>query len=274
MTIGELIKRKPKKGCLFGVEIEMEGLGLTIRVAGFDIVKEGSLRPVEGEQGKEYVFKKPYSFDDSMAYLNLLADQCEGAELVQFSNRTSVHVHVNVSDLSAEQWFTFLFLWILFEEPLIAFCGEERKGNLFCLSSYEAETLLFTLERCAREGHLRYLNDDVRYSAVNTAATNKYGSLEFRCMRGTLDINVLSTWLSTLARLREMAIEFDTPAALIEAALNDNGFINNIFDDAHFIHNYPDLRRVVMENVFRCAIIIDNCDFAAFSFRPEPDFDI
>lgn len=274
MLIGELLGHNVKKGCLFGVEVEVEGFGLPRAVLGFDVVKEGSLRPVEGEMGKEYVFKKPYSFDEAMMYLERLHLALSNAERVQFSNRTSVHVHVNATDMSIMEWWTFLFLWVLYEEPLIAFCGEERRSNLFCLSSRDAEGLMFTLQRCAIEGHMAYLNDEVRYSAVNTAATVKYGSVEFRTMRGTTDLSVLRTWLSTLEKLRTVAMEIGKPSTLIDMVLNDEGFTNKVFSPDHFVHQFPDIQRVVMESAFNCAMIIDSCDFSKFTFMYEPNMDI
>lgn len=274
MKVGDLIRRKVLNGCLFGVEVEVEGVGLPEHVDAFKVVREGSLRPVDGEQGKEYVFARPYPLEKSLACLEALREELNLSRFVQFSERTSIHVHVNVTDLTMNEWFTFLFLWVLFEEAMIDYCGEERKGNLFCLSSRDAEGLVFTLDRCAREGHIQYLDDEVRYSAINTAATNKYGSLEFRSMRGTMDMDVLTCWLTTLASLRKAAQEFGSPAVLIDKALNDEEFIHKLFPEGHFIREFKDINRIVMENAFRCALIVDTCDFSKFTFFEEPNIDI
>jgi hypothetical protein len=275
MRIGDLIGHKPLNGCLFGVEVEVEGAGLPRKVAGFNVVQEGSLRAVDGEEGKEYVFQHPMPYELAIDALEGLAIKLADAPIVQFSNRTSIHVHVNVTDLTVSEWFTFLFLWVVYEDAFINFCGNERKGNLFCLSSRDAEGMMFALEDFALTGNINNLNDEVRYSAVNTAATNKYGSVEFRSMRGTMDLGVLGSWLDALKRLRDKAQELGSPQALIEALLVDpEQFTCHIFPEGHFVHNYPGLIRYVSENVFRCALIVDCCNFDKFDFVDEPHMDI
>jgi hypothetical protein len=275
MIIGDLIGRKPLKGCLFGVEVEVEGAGLPRNVPGFSVVREGSLRPVEGEDGREYVFSRPVGYDQSMGNLQVLKNLLDVSPIVQFSNRTSIHVHVNVTDLTVSEWFTFLFLWVVYEDAFINFCGNERKGNLFCLSSRDAEGLMFALEEFAFNGVIHNLNDEVRYSAVNTAATNKYGSVEFRSMRGTMDLGILGAWLDALRRIRTKAQELKSPKALIEALLVDpEQFTYHLFPEGHFIHDFPNLNRYIAENTFRCALIVDHCNFDKFDFSDEPNHDI
>ena len=275
MRIGDLIGTRIIEGCRYGVEIEVEGVGLPNNVAGFKVVKEGSLRPIDGEEGKEYVFLAPMEYDVAIKSLEQLRVKLDLAPLVQFSPRTSVHVHVNVTDLTVSEWFTFLFLWVVYEEALINFCGNERKGNLFCLSSRDAEGLMFYLEEFAREGGIGMLNDEVRYSAVNTAATNKFGSVEFRTMRGTANTSVLKSWLGALGSLRAKAQELGNPKALIDALLEDQeAFTYSLFPVGHFVYNLPTLRRTVMENAFRCALLVDKCAFERFEFLDEPERDI
>jgi len=278
MTIGDLIGRNQYNGALLGVEVEVEGYRLPTNCPGFNVVKEGSLRCVNDEPGKEYVFRAPAPLDNAIIMLKTLRNMLyrpDPRSIVQFSNRTSVHVHVNVSDLTVEEWFTFLFLWVLYEEALIDFCGEERKGNLFCLSSRDAEGLLFTLEEFTETGQFHRIDDEVRYCAVNTVATPKYGSLEFRTMRGTMDMNVLTPWLSTLVSLRNMAQEIGHPNKLIEAVLNDErAFTRELFPVGHFIYNYPNLSRSVLHNAFRCALFVERVKWNRFNFIDEPRVDI
>lgn len=275
MKIGDLIGIKPKNGCLFGVEVEVEGMGLPRKVPGFIVVKEGSLRPVNGEEGREYVFIEPVNYDKSIERLSLLKERFGEAEIVQFSSRTSIHVHVNVTDMTISEWFTFLFLWVVYEEALINFCGDERKGNLFCLSSRDAEGLMFILEDIANGGDIQRLNDEVRYCAVNTAATNKYGSVEFRSMRGTMELPVLSAWLDALQSLRDAALRIGSPKQLIEELLVDpEKFTQSIFPEGHFVYDLPEFNQSVMSNVFRCALIIDKSSFDMYEFLEEPNIDI
>lgn len=276
LRIGELVKRG-LDGDQLGLEFEVEGKFLPKRVNGFRVVNEGSLRPVEGHDGVEYVTRNPAPLDEivqSIYDLNALMEE-KGAVPV-FSHRTSVHVHLNVADLTVAEWFNMLFLWVLYEPALIHYCGENRKGNLFCLSSQEAEGLLFTLAEVARNGDLNHvLNEDVRYAAVNLLATRQYGSLEFRCMRGTLDPAVLVPWVSTIATLKTVAKSFANPEEIVEKALKDiEAFSHDIFAEDHFIYNYPDIFRAAQENLFRLALVLDDLNLDRFNFFDEPFDDI
>lgn len=276
MKIGSLLHRNILEGAHFGVEVEVEGCGLPSRVNGFSVVQEGSLRPVNGEDGKEYVFKQPSPIDTTCELIYKLNSVLhkEGS-FPEFSNRTSVHVHVNVTDMTVEQWFNFLFLWVLFEEAMLDYCGESRKGNLFCLSSQNAEGFMFTLEEVIRTGVIPILGDEVRYSAVNVAATPKYGSVEFRSMRGTTDPEILIPWISTLSHLRCVAMEYETPQVMLEEVIdNPFRFISKLFQEDHFIWKHDDLERSVLSNAFRCAIVVDGVSFNLFNFTDEPPQDI
>ena len=64
MRIGDLTGRGAIPGALFGVEVEVEGANLPNRMPGFRVVAEGSLREVEGEPGKEYVFADPVPLNE------------------------------------------------------------------------------------------------------------------------------------------------------------------------------------------------------------------
>lgn len=276
--IGELISQRAARtdGPLMGIEIEVEGVNLPDHIDGWTTVAEGSLRPVDGHDGREYISSHPKTIERIRLDLMELHKSFNDNDTdPQWSSRTSVHTHVNVQDMTVEQWFTFLFLWVLYEDALIEFCGDTRKGNLFCLSTRDAEGLMFELERFARGEGLNILNDEVRYSAVNTAATYKYGSLEFRAMRGTHDPAILLPWFSTLMRLREKAIEIGSPSALIDRAIADESSLTKeVFGDKHFVYDFPELPRSVRSAAFRCSLIVDGCDWDKFRFFDEPYNDI
>lgn len=272
LTIGNFV-RNNTVGPLVGVEVEVEGTNLPARLRHWSIVHEGSLRPVDGSPGVEYIFPRPLAYHDALNALEELEAALERAN-PQWSDRTSVHVHVNSADLTVEQWYTMLFLWVLFEEPLLDFCGENRRGNLFCLSSRDAEALLFTLESVARTGRIEHIDDNVRYAAVNVNATRKYGSTEFRSMRGCIDMPVLDTWLKTLLTLREKAIEIGSPSALLDRVFSTPNFASTIFEPHHFIHSYEGLQRSVEYNAYRCSLIVEGTDWSNFEIFDEPAFDI
>lgn len=209
-------KNNPIKGD-FGVEIEIEGENLVpLEDPHWTTKKDGSLRGAFPEQAAEYVFKKPLSYDKVRPALESLADCLKDSKL-NFSFRTSVHVHVNVQDMNMTQVLNFIYAYLLVEEPLMNFCGDERIGNRFCLRLSDAEGLVNTLNRMMERGDdaLRAIEEEaVRYAAVNVAALRNYGSLEFRGMRGNLDVDILTTWVGTLHNLRKFACEMESPDAI------------------------------------------------------------
>lgn len=99
------------------------------------------------------------------------------------------------------------------------YCGKERKGNRFCLRLQDAEGNLqfvhYLIKNHIKE--MRLVNENnMRYSAINLAAIAKYGSLEFRSMRGTLDVPTLHNWVSALIQLKNYACSKDTPTAVFD----------------------------------------------------------
>ncbi len=278
MKIFELLQRiKPKEGPVLGVEYEIEGRYLPRHVKNFTVHQEGSLRAIDDHPAREYVTISPVNLATTIDHLSELiktlwnTPECEPI----FSNRTSVHVHLNVSDLEVEEWFTLLFIWTVYEEAMIHYCGEARKGNLFCLSSRDAEASLFILEEFAVKQNIYLFEDNVRYAACNLAATPKYGSLEFRCMRGTLDKDVLIPWFTTIENLYLLAKAFGKPENFINKFMADPEQLTyNLFGEQHFIYNYPNWREDSLEKARRLSLILDLCDWDKFNFRDEPLYDI
>ena len=218
----ELLDKALVKG-EFGIEIECEGNNLyPLDNVYWKSVDDGSLRGVFPQSRCEWVLKKPLNEKTAIAALvNLSIKQKEYGAVPQFSFRTSVHVHVNVLDLTWKEYCNFIYLYLLFEEPLMKFCGDQRIGNRFCLRYQDAEGLYDTILHLFRVGPkaLRaFHEDDVRYAAINLAATKKYGSLEFRGMRGTLDVDVLTLWIQTLKKLKTLAVEFESPLQILQWA--------------------------------------------------------
>jgi len=210
--------RKLTKGDL-GIEVEVEGEHLPTPNKYWRSEHDDSLR---GEC-REYVLKRPLSLPDARMALSYL-DNCyhEAGTTVHESVRAGVHVHVNVQKLTVVQLFSFMVVYIILEDILIKYCGEYREGNLFCLRTKDAEFLLYNLERVAKGKEYRYFESDVlRYSSMNVCSLWSYGSLEFRAMRGTRDLDVIGDWAEILLNLRNEAIKFDNPAQVVEMLQRD-----------------------------------------------------
>jgi len=196
----------------FGIEIEVEGRNLLNIQDNYWVSEaDNSLR-----NGIEYVMKKPVKLQYVKKLLAYLKKKLEANQSVlEFSFRTSVHVHVNVQDLTYNQILNMIYTYLLIEAPLMDFCGESRKGNRFCLRIEDAEGMVEMLRELFRmgEGGLRRIpRDNMRYAAINIEALSKYGSLEFRALQGNLDVDRITTWCKILNKIKEFAIKFDNPS--------------------------------------------------------------
>jgi hypothetical protein len=210
----EYMGQIPTAGDL-GIEVEVEGVGLPY-VRSKIWRTEGSLRG-----GLEYVIVGAIPAKDAESALKALKAEFDGAgSILNFSFRTSVHVHLNVQQLTFNQVANCIYTYLLLEEALIHYCGEQRKGNRFCLRASDAENLYNTLENLFRSGEAGYNQiprNQARYSALNVEAIGKYGSLEFRGMEGNMDIPRLSRWCNALLAIRAYACANDNPMEIYEA---------------------------------------------------------
>jgi hypothetical protein len=224
----------------YGLEIEVEGTNKEVIDPRWVMHHDGSLRG----RSAEYVFKAPLLKFKVKPALVFLAKELED-QPVDFSFRTSVHVHMNVQQLTLPQYLNVLYTYLLLEEPFINYCGRERKGNRFCLRLQDAEGFLYYLQHLFRVDGFANLGaideDAVRYAAVNIYASRKYGSLEFRSMRGTLDVDVLTTWVEALDRLRTYAMKMEDPMAIHKQFMKDSplAFMQSVLGDVSPAFEYP-----------------------------------
>lgn len=204
-----------------GIEIEVEGRRLPYPEQYWRRERDGSLR---GEENAEYVLKKPLKLSGVKKALSHLDELYVNSEsTIDESVRAGVHVHVNVQELTTVQLYSFITAYIILEDLLIKYCGEYREGNLFCLRTRDAEYLMNTLELTAEDKDWRRLySDTLRYASLNVCALSRYGSLEFRAMRGTRELSLVGDWAEILLNLRDVAIKFDNPAKIVEM-LQENG---------------------------------------------------
>lgn len=246
----EILGQRAVKGDV-GIEIEMEGNDFPEDVdARWVATEDGSLR---GEN-REYVFRKPLPVAECKPVLTVLEKALKDAGTVlNFSFRTSVHVHVNCQDLTYVQYLNYLYTYLLLEEPLMTFCGKERKGNRFCLRLQDAEGMLDTLHNMFskhEEGFAYIPPDQVRYSAMNIEATKKFGSLEFRGMSGCMDVERIDTWANALVYMREFARSCASPSEVYQkyAQLEAQGFIEAVLKEYAIKFYYPRMVRDIQQS--------------------------
>lgn len=231
-TVTQIFGRQCPEGEV-GIEIEVEGQ----RLPTADDLKhywafhnDGSLR---GAETAEYVFHRPFrrhTIRKALDYLEKkLADK---NSVINDSQRTSVHVHLNVCDLTYTQLHTLFTVYYVFDDLLTEFAGVDRMGNLFCLRGVDAEYVVDQIVHGVETGNTRHFSsDNMRYASMNVTAVAKFGSVEFRTHRGTTDAETIETWANILLCIKDAALGFENPASIISnfSNLGPEEFTKKVF---------------------------------------------
>lgn len=215
------------KGIQFGIECEVEGNRLPEVIPGgfWHIEHDGSLRG-----GLEYIFSKPMEKEKSINALKLLFKTFDQNKTVlDYSFRTSTHVHVNVGDLELNKVMNIVFLYTLVEDLFVQFCAEHRQGNRFCLRFKEANHLYGVVEKILRDYKAYGMDDAIanisqdqtKYGALNLYTLRKYGTLEFRSLEGTNDIDKITKWLTAIENIVNVGQRYESIADLHDNFFQD-----------------------------------------------------
>lgn len=213
-----------------GIEIEVEGRNLPTSAGKYwSVTRDGSLR---GEEALEYVLAKPIPREGvDKALSELYGKFASLNSIVDDSGRAGVHIHINIRDLTISELYTFIFLYLILERPLVDFCGKERVGNLFCLRAVDAEYLLIALRNLVDTHSFREVaNDNLRYAAMNLTAIRKYGSLEFRAMASPVSQEKIQAWANTLLAIKDAVKQFKSPEEVVYGVsqLGGSDFAKNV----------------------------------------------
>lgn len=146
-------------------------------------VEDGSLK----KAGLEFV-SVPVAGHNIDYAIHEVARAFENTANLDYSVRTSCHVHLNVSDEDNSFVKRLTSVYALFE-PLFFSLTDARIGNPFC---YPLTDIPPT--------NVRVL-DDMKYCAFNIAPIRHYGTVEFRHLQGTRDWRLLRRWCQIICKL-------------------------------------------------------------------------
>lgn len=213
---------------IIGIEVEVEnaadrvGQGLN-RV--WQQITDGSLR----NNGIELVSRPIQATAAPAALEHLLKSYL--TENCCFSPRTSVHVHLNVQDLTRTQAVDFILIYAIYEKLFYKFTGRGRQKNIYCVPLSDCDLLVYL----ADNGETR--NDGwSKYTGLNTLPIRTQGTIEFRHMHGTFDVAKLSMWINLICKLKEY-IKRATTKQIRQAIaeMNDGydfeGLMNEVFGE-------------------------------------------
>lgn len=257
---------------IYGVEVEVEGVNLPnpgeVHPC-WRLEKDSSLKTAEAW---EYVLDKPTTYKGALKAIDLLdfAYQTKKS-VVHDSVRAGVHVHLNVQNWNIKQLMTFSTCYYILEDLLLHWCGENREGNLFCLRTKDAEYVLFRLYDALTQRNLGALKtENIRYSSLNYCSLFKYGTVEFRGMRGTPDLSLVKEWVSMIEELKNSSLRFSSPAEVLNhfSGEGETEFVNTLLPTFANKLNMPNKERAIIDAIRRVQLIAFGVDWDSISQAP------
>lgn len=271
-TISKIFDVKPiLNGTFFGVELEIEHASQewATNFKQITVVEDGSLR----NNGWEFI-TEPLPLNETINLLEAFFNNAknrentavdyflEGDVPFHYSERTSVHVHTNCTHLTLEQVTIILLLYQTVEEILFNWIGNDRDKNIFCvpwsqtLLSYD---LITTFGQFVKNASV----DRNKYTALNIVPLMSQGTIEWRHLYGTCDMDKISTWLKIINCFYEKM--YTTTIDEVEmyiTQLNTNSqydtFLRWLFGDLHKIFMLPHYRAILENGVINMKYSIIN----------------
>jgi len=183
--------QNPDPSLLQGLELEIEAASFEWEIAGMEAKEDGSLR----NNGVEFVLR-PMTYSH-VQYVLTSFFQRAGLHTdndVNYSERTSIHVHTNCLDLTIEQVTSILMLYQVFEDLLFEWVGNDRKDNIFCVPWSQTQLTHGALNSLESFVNMASV-DRNKYTAVNIVPLKSLGTIEWRHMAGTCNVIRIMQWL-------------------------------------------------------------------------------
>lgn len=244
---------------LIGLEIEGERIDratLGVAMDGIEnrqlwsLLRDGSLRGANFEA----VFSRPLSGTCVVKALDTMERAMSRLTTKpDYNARTSVHVHVNVRDLSMQQLRMFVALYVVFEDVIFNYVGDVRRNNNYCIPNCEDSSTISLLACLSTESRWREFSESGRmsyasgmvmpskYSAMNFVPLHDFGTLEFRHHAGTHDKERLLEWINILLSLKKWAR--DSTVSINDLAMYISGDHYDTFFDEIFGYDLADKLR-------------------------------
>lgn len=185
---------------LVGVEVEVENvlfIDPNISLGFWIITEDGSLR----NRGREFKTHPMPLLYLEPALTQLFAGLNQD---VDFSSRTSIHFHFDVRHMTIGQTVGLTLTYAAIENLLFKFVTGNRRKNIFCVPI--TETTLLNKQRGNIVSFICNIKDYWhKYTALNLLPMSELGTVEFRQMPGTKDLQKLLIWADLLSRLRIFA---------------------------------------------------------------------
>jgi len=186
---------------VIGLELETENVDMSperynnvIAPFNYQAKADGSLR---GDSA-EFV-SLPMRSDHALAATAALLKWTKFGP-ANYSDRCSVHVHVNCTNFTAEQVSGIALVYSVMEDTFFEYVGQERENNIYCIPWNQCRNHL-SLVHNFLSNSADVLRRWQKYTALNLIPLNNYGTIEFRHMHGTADMNRIGQWVNMIGAL-------------------------------------------------------------------------
>lgn len=214
---------------VIGAELETENLNgdidynTLVKPFNMKVETDGSLRG----RSAEFITLPMRSTDALAAF----ADYFKSTKFTEenYSDRCSVHIHVNCTDLEAEQVSSVALLYTVVEEVLFEFVGRDRDSNIYCIPWNQCRSHYNMVHSFLADSH-SVLKRWSKYTAVNLLPLSTQGTMEFRQLHGTADMTKLTTWINIIGALFKYGTEHELKDLMSEIKeLNSNSQYESFF---------------------------------------------
>jgi len=187
-------------GPFLSAEIEIENVSSALLrcldTERWAIHSEGSLR----NNGQEFVtafpLPKEHLIKDIADLFTLLSNH-----KASFSPRCSIHIHQNFQSSTVEELLKTLYLYLVLEDSLFRIAGKERKKSNFCVPLKETN-LTNKLDWRDPEIQIQKRFSWKKYTALNLTRLQDIGTIEYRHLVGTYDMDVITKWIYIIDRIK------------------------------------------------------------------------
>ncbi len=210
----------PMSNKYIGIEIESENIKYTNKAMNnllgyWTVTTDGSLR----NYGTEFVSAKLRGGDISLALEEINRVFEEYKITPEYSDRTSVHIHVDARFLTFEQLKVLILTYLIYEPFLFKYIGKDRENNSYCVPYYKDNNGLNNLARLFVKNNnpnsdimdkelVSVAHHSVKYSAMNLKSLVDKGSIEFRAHYGTNDPAKILRWVKILLTFFKLSKEW------------------------------------------------------------------
>jgi hypothetical protein len=267
---------------LCGVELEIENLsaghGYYVDQAGdFWIVDEdGSLRP-RGESW-EFISRAPATIGASLGEMRELFRKLNITE-DNYSDRCSVHIHTNIQDYTPSQLYGLALVYAVFEDVLFEFVnhfhkkeeqGYCRDSNLYCIPWSACRMNRRLIERIVA-APVDGIRQWQKYTALNLLPMLDKGTVEWRHMHGTCDMEKLTIWFNIIGSIMKYVKQtgYDEIVKTVKV-LNDvstyQQFFTSVLGDT--LPYTEDYRKLMAEGVVNAKYSLVNVENPKKDKRP------